>query len=433
MKGKRKAQPAVGGRAAAGSDGAGCIDSAFKHPHYTTKPPPRQEPVKGGVSFKTVGDFASRCAKRAELACFGTPCRNLCLVPHTSERYPKGESVRADMPQHISNKLDEVVQNVEKRAKGDGTGESENGVFGDACESGSNEAEVQTRCLEKSGADGWASFLAWERASRDTVDFKTIYVDMAGDLVAGLLLSQIVYWYLPSKKDGRSKLRVYKDGHYWIAKARKDWWDEIRISPRQVDRALAILEEKGIIVTALYKFNKTPTKHIRIDKEKFLATWEDALPSPEQAPILPKGENPNDRFYPKGENDFDQRVKSITETTAETTEKETEREISNSKLPSSSFSTENNPDEGIPESPFIDITVEALSAYFGDESVTSNRTQARRLWWNKIELEEEEFVEVMQQAKRITAGVWSKGIIRGRPMAYFFRVLEGELGLRGRK
>jgi len=57
-------------------------------------------------------------------------------------------------------------------------------------------------------------FLAWEEKTRDTVDFKTAYVDMTafteedvallggdnrskverGDLVSGLLLSQIVYW-----------------------------------------------------------------------------------------------------------------------------------------------------------------------------------------------------------------------------------------------
>jgi len=42
-------------------------------------------------------------------------------------------------------------------------------------------------------------FLAWERASRDTIDFKTAYVDVAGDLVSGLLLSQIIYWHLPGE------------------------------------------------------------------------------------------------------------------------------------------------------------------------------------------------------------------------------------------
>jgi hypothetical protein len=342
-----------------------------------------------------------------------------------------GESFRADAPQHIGDKLAEVVRNVEQRGKGDGTGEPENGTFGEAREYGSNEAEVQTQSLEKSEADGWAGFLEWERTSLDTVDFKKTYVDMADDLVTGVLLSQIVYWYLPSKKDGRSKLRVYKDGHYWIAKARKDWRDEIGTSPKQVDRALKILEEKGIIVTALYKFNGAPTKHIRIDEEGFLTAWDAALHASdeEENPILPKGENPNGRFYPKGEMDFDQRVKSITESTTETTEKETERESSNSNFPSSDFSSETEWDYTPPEGGLIETAIDGVSRFFRDKSIKSNRTHAKKLW-NKTDLEEEEFVEVLKKAKRIAAGEWSKGNIRGSPMAYFWGVVKkGELGL----
>jgi len=258
---------------------------------------------------------------------------------------------------------------------------------------------------------------------------------MAGDVIAGLLLSQIVYWYLPSKKDGRSKLRVYKDGHYWIARTRKDWWDELRIRAKRADRALSILEEKGLIDTAVYKFNGAPTKHIRIVKEKFLTAWTARLASlQEEQPIFPKGEYPNGLSSQKGKIDVPKRGKSITESTAETTEKETKREISNSKLPSSPFSTENNSDEGIPESPLIVVTVKKLSAFFGDENVKSNTTQARRLWWNETDLDEEEFVEVMEQAKLITAGEWSKGNIRGSPMAYFWGVVKkGELGLKDGK
>lgn len=341
-----------------------------------------------------------------------------------------GESFRADAPQHIGDKLAEVVRNVEKRAKGDGTGEPENGVLGEACEYESNEAEVQTRSLEKNEADGWAGFLAWERTSPDTVDFKKTYVDMADDFVAGVLLSQIVYWHLPSKKDGRSKLRVRKDGHYWLAKARKDWRDEIGTSPKQVDRALKILEEKGIIVTALYKFNGAPTKHIRIDKEGFLTAWDAALHAldEEENPILPKGENPNGRFDPKGEMDFDQRVKSITESTTETTEKETERESSNSKLPSLSFSTETEWDDTPHEGGLIETAIDGVSRFFRDENIESNKTRANRLW-NKTKLKEKEFVEVVQQAKLITANRWSN--ITNSKMAYFFAVLEDQLGLRG--
>jgi len=157
-------------------------------------------------------------------------------------------------------------------------------------------------------------FLLWEQTTRDTIDFKTIYVDMADDLIAGLMLSQIVFWHLPDAQ-GRSKLRVHKDGYLWIARGRADWYDEIRVTAKQADRALGILEKRGIIATALYKFDGAPTKHIRIDSEGFLSAWRSVLQERGKS-IFTKGENPN---LPKVEMDVDERDNSLTETTSETT------------------------------------------------------------------------------------------------------------------
>lgn len=113
------------------------------------------------------------------------------------------------------------------------------------------------------------SFLAWEQATRDTIDLKKIYIDVAGDLVTGVLLSQIVYWNLPSK-DGQTKLRVKHKNELWLAKGRSDWWEECRISPKQFDRSIKILEEKDIVDTALKKFNGSPTKHIKLNMDILL-------------------------------------------------------------------------------------------------------------------------------------------------------------------
>jgi hypothetical protein len=112
-------------------------------------------------------------------------------------------------------------------------------------------------------------FLLWERTTRDTIDFKKVYVDVADDLIAGLMLSQIIYWHLPTK-DGNSKMKVKKDGFTWIAKAHADWYDEIRVTEWQAPRALKILEERGIIEKRLYKFDGSPTVHIRIIEDRFL-------------------------------------------------------------------------------------------------------------------------------------------------------------------
>ncbi len=112
-------------------------------------------------------------------------------------------------------------------------------------------------------------FLKWETATRDTIDVKKIYIDIAGDILAGLMLSQIVYWHLPGK-NGKTKLRVRKDGHFWLAKSYKEWWDEIRLTSHQARRALSILKEKGLVITQIRRFNGAPCNHIRINQESFM-------------------------------------------------------------------------------------------------------------------------------------------------------------------
>jgi hypothetical protein len=127
-----------------------------------------------------------------------------------------------------------------------------------------------------SGTNSLSHFLAWEQESRDTIDFKKIYVDMAGDLLAGLLLSQIVFWHLPNKQ-GRRKLRVEREGTFWLAKTRDEWYDELRMIPPEVDRALATLEAAGLIETRVWKFSNHPTKHVRIVPEVFMSAWNEVL------------------------------------------------------------------------------------------------------------------------------------------------------------
>lgn len=172
-------------------------------------------------------------------------------------------------------------------------------------------------------------FLLWERSSRDTIEVKRTYIDIAGDLVAGILLSQIVYWHLPDR-DGKSRLRVQREGKLWIAKGRTEWWDECRVSPKQVDRALETLRRHNVIETRLFKFNGSPTVHVRLDEVGFMAQWEDHLEHPEGGngtgtvpdfplrgkSISPTGENPSSG---PGQTHLAGQVRTSTETTAEIT------------------------------------------------------------------------------------------------------------------
>ncbi len=179
----------------------------------------------------------------------------------------------------------------------------------------------------------YKKFLPWERRTRDAIDVKRAYIEMAGDAATGLLLSQIVYYYLPAS-DGSSKLRIEQDGHLWIAKRRKDWWAECRLRPKQADRAIAKLKGLGLVETATYQFHSIPTQHIRLNMAVFLdllgGTFDAELgttASPNEDtssrngnPTSPNGEIdfPDPGSPPYIDNSSKRTSKSTQETTAET-------------------------------------------------------------------------------------------------------------------
>ncbi|NUH84735.1 hypothetical protein HUN92_13500 [Bacillus firmus] len=126
--------------------------------------------------------------------------------------------------------------------------------------------------------NNWKSFINWEKSTKDTIDVKKTYIDMADDFMSGVLLSQIVYWYLPNK-EGKSKLKVKKENHYWIAKKVEDWYEEIRFSRRNYDTAIKKLVEKDIVIKKRFKFDGTPTSHIRLNIPVFLLKLNEVLSS----------------------------------------------------------------------------------------------------------------------------------------------------------
>lgn len=173
----------------------------------------------------------------------------------------------------------------------------------------------------------WADFIAWEDRSQQTIDFKMMYVDITGDLIAGLMLSQIIYWYLPSSK-GNDKLKVKREDGHWLVKADKDWWPEIRLTKDQARRARQVLEDKGIIKTHPYKFNGNPTTHIQIVPAVLLRLLnsEVEVTDPEQNGFEPEsfcvaaqmemGLNPN-QDGPEPKTLTENTPKTTTETTSE--------------------------------------------------------------------------------------------------------------------
>lgn len=84
--------------------------------------------------------------------------------------------------------------------------------------------------------------------------------DRTGDFVTAFVLEQVRFWFTPNKK-GESKLTA-KPG--WFIKSHKEWWDEYRLTRKQVRRALTRLEKLGIIKIEIHKFRGSPTVHIKL-------------------------------------------------------------------------------------------------------------------------------------------------------------------------
>lgn len=154
-------------------------------------------------------------------------------------------------------------------------------------------------------------FITWEQSSRDTIDVKKVYIDMVdGNLVAGLLLSQIVYWHLPAKS-GKSKLRVYREGHPWLAKTYADLWKETRITKKMAGRAYGKLVARGLIEKRVWKFGGAPSVHVRICWPEFLSALSEVT----------KGHNSESL---KVTVEDDQRAQTLTESPSEIKAKITE-------------------------------------------------------------------------------------------------------------
>jgi hypothetical protein len=173
-------------------------------------------------------------------------------------------------------------------------------------------------------------FLAIKKASSHRINFEVAYIDMVGDFVAGALLSQILYWFEPDK-EGRHKTRVTYKGRRAIAKSRNDWFDEIRISPKQYDKAVNILIKKGIVTVVNSMFNSKRTPFIMLNETNFIELYRQTIELPT---VFTKGEY---RSLRKGNTEMYEKVIPLTETTTEITTETTVNTTASCRSESFSF------------------------------------------------------------------------------------------------
>lgn len=180
-----------------------------------------------------------------------------------------------------------------------------------------------------------------------------IWLDICADVHTSMLLERILYWFMPAK-DGTMKVKVVRDGKYWIAKTRKMWADELRIKVRQYDKALKNLKEMGLVETIYSEYG--PLKrvtHIRVNYETLEQLKEEWTQSYiEQNTINDEGvseaemkaameyERKNSIFFSESENYCEEITEMMKETSEMIETPEKESEISNQETDESTKTVE---------------------------------------------------------------------------------------------
>ena len=93
------------------------------------------------------------------------------------------------------------------------------------------------------------------------------FVAVGGDVVVGLLLSQIYWWETHAKK-GKDKKIIERDGFTWVAKTYKEIQNETGLTKKRQLRASSVLKGLGLIETRVMKHNGIPTNHWRLNHER---------------------------------------------------------------------------------------------------------------------------------------------------------------------
>lgn len=113
------------------------------------------------------------------------------------------------------------------------------------------------------------------------VELITDFMQHFSNPSAAIVLSQIQHWYNEGK-GGKPKLRVMKNGMFWLAKSSADFSRECGLSAKAVDHAIKELIAQGIIEVEVFRFNCIPMRHIRIIEAEGKASIDHDFTLPQQ-------------------------------------------------------------------------------------------------------------------------------------------------------
>jgi hypothetical protein len=110
--------------------------------------------------------------------------------------------------------------------------------------------------------------MPWKKAVADctATGIKREYKLVTGDWNSASLLSQIIYWRSDGS-DGTPRAKVWRQNRFWVADPIKKWTDSCMITDAEYRRSAKLLVDRGLVVTAVFKFRGINCVHFSIEDE----------------------------------------------------------------------------------------------------------------------------------------------------------------------
>lgn len=113
----------------------------------------------------------------------------------------------------------------------------------------------------------------------DTIVLRKSLIDILGSHTTALMVSKLLYWH-----------NKYQDMNRFMKISYEDWFDQLRLSPKQVKGCLKKLKELDVIEVAHKRFNGLRQLHMKINfaqLTKLLMQYENPTPPVDSSPVSP--------------------------------------------------------------------------------------------------------------------------------------------------
>jgi len=100
----------------------------------------------------------------------------------------------------------------------------------------------------------------------NVIEIKTKYVEMTGDIVVGLVLNEIVDYFIHTAE----RFFIEKEDKKWMVRTKDEWNEDCMITNKQLDQSLKVLRNKGIIETKIFRYHGYLLTHINLNTDVFM-------------------------------------------------------------------------------------------------------------------------------------------------------------------